>query len=452
MNDSPSGAGVIIAAPSSGSGKTVVTLGLLRHLKRSGVPFASAKAGPDYIDPAFHTAASGRECLNLDVWAMRPDLLMHVATGLAKAHATVICEGVMGLFDGALLEEGSTADLAGQTGWPVVLVIDAGSQGASVGAVLGGFARHRKGFAPIGVIFNRVGSSRHADILTEAAARSVPDMKVLGHIPRQQDLDLPGRHLGLVQAIEHKDLEGFLDRAADIVSSHVDVDALVKLAGPLRDDMSGSAMDSECSIRPFGQRIAVANDEAFAFRYPLVIEGWRKAGADVSFFSPLSDEGPKANADAVYLPGGYPELHGGRLAGNMVFKNGLRSAADRGGLIFGECGGYMVLGQGLVDAGGARHEMTGLLALETSFEARQLHLGYREAVLEKEAAIGSDTIFGKPGARFRGHEFHYASILSEGPGHPLFRVRNAAGEDLGASGQAAGRVLGSFIHLIDRMD
>lgn len=434
--------GLIVAAPGSGSGKTVFTLGLIRHWTRSGLQVASAKVGPDYIDPAFHSAASGRPCLNLDPWAMRPATLVAAAVQLQRAGEVIVCEGVMGLFDGATVDTGSTADLATVSGWPVLLVVDAQAQAASAAAVVRGFATHRPGIGIAAVVFNRVGSERHAALLRAACAASLPQIPVLGCLPRAAGLALPERHLGLVQAIEHPDLASFLDRAADLVAAHVDTGRLRLLAQPGWRGRTAAAAASP-PVPPLGQRIALADDAAFAFRYPLVIEGWRAAGAEIVAFSPLADEPPDVTADAVYLPGGYPELHAGRLAGNRRFLDGLRRAAARA-TVFGECGGYMVIGEGLIDADGARHAMAGLLPLETSFADRRLHLGYRRAEL------CSDGPLGPAGTFFRGHEFHFALTVREGPGAPLFRCADAAGHALGTTGLASGRTLGSFIHIIDR--
>ncbi len=432
--------GLIVAAPASGSGKTLFTLGLLRHLAASGISVASAKTGPDYIDPAFHAAASGRPCVNLDPWAMRPETLAAAARTLSENADLIVCEGVMGLFDGATVTEGSTADLAEITGWPVVLVMDVRAQAASAAAVLRGFAMHRPGVRVAGVVFNRVGGERHADILREACALAVPDIEVLGWLPREPRLALPERHLGLVQAREHPDLETFLEHAAAMIGRHIDVASLQRLADPGR---AGPFAGPVSPIAPLGQRIAVAEDAAFAFSYPLVIEGWRTAGAEIYPFSPLADAAPAADADAIYLPGGYPELHAGTLAANATFMDTLRASADDGATVFGECGGYMVLGDGLVDGAGGRHRMAGLLPLETSFADRRLHLGYRRVTL------ASDCPLGPAGSRLRGHEFHYASIVREDPGHALFQCANAAGLNIGAAGRIAGRVMGSFVHLID---
>ena len=443
--------GLIIAAPASGSGKTVLTLGLLRALRHAGHDVTGAKAGPDYIDPAFHAAASGKPAFNLDPWAMRPDTLAGLVAGASKssdsaAAETVIVEGVMGLFDGVHLPDrpdaGSTADLAAMTGWPVVLVVDAGKQAASVGALVRGFAGHRADVTIAGVIFNRVASPAHEAVLRAATIAAAPDVQLLGSVGRNPALTLPERHLGLIQAGEHEDLERFIDAAAAAVSRAIDLDALVGLAqvcGLSRPDAAAPE-----PLAPLGQRIAVAQDPAFAFSYPATLDGWRAAGAEVLHFSPLANDVPDPAADAIYLPGGYPELHAGTLATADRFMGGLRDAAERGVKIFGECGGYMVLGHGLVDAQGARHAMAGLLPVETSFAERRLHLGYRTARLHRDGPLGP------AGGIFRGHEFHYASILDEQADAPLFEAENARGEDLGPAGALAGSVCGSFIHLIDR--
>ncbi len=432
--------GLILAAPASGQGKTVTTLAIVRALVRSGLRVAVAKTGPDYIDPAFHAAAGGDPCFNLDPWAMRKATLAGLAGRLGAAADIVVCEGVMGLFDGAADGTGSTADLAALTGWPVVLVADVRGQGASAAALLGGFAGHRPDVKLAGAILNRVGGPGHRDMLRAAIAETLPGLPLLGFLPRDAALELPERHLGLVQAAEHPALDAFLDRAGEIAAATIDLDALRQLARPARI----AAATPPVPLRAPGRRIAIARDAAFAFAYASVLDGWRAAGAALSFFSPLDDEAPDGGADAVYLPGGYPELHAGRLAANAGFLGGLRAAAARGAAVFGECGGYMVLGRGLVDAEGARHEMAGLLPLETSFAERRRHLGYRRA------RLAADSPLGPKGTGFAGHEFHYATIAAEGPGTPLFaETADARGVARGPAGLVAGRVAGSFIHLID---
>ena len=405
---------------------------------------AAVKAGPDFIDPSFHALAGGADCPNLDLWAMRPATLAALATGLEAASDLVVCEGVMGLFDGTGPngETGSTAELARITGWPVVLVVDARGQGASVAALLRGFTRHRPDIPVVGVIFNRVGGERHRALLAAAAARHLPDLAVLGALPADPALALSSRHLGLVPAAEAEDAAAVVERAAGWVAAHLDIDRLVGLARPSRL-AGGTAVPG---IPPLGQRVAIARDDAFTFAYPHFLDGWRRAGAELSLFSPLADEPPDARADAVYLPGGYPELWAGRLAAAGRFLAGLRCAAAKSKLVYGECGGYMVLGDGLVDAEGRRHAMAGLLPLEASFAGRRLHLGYREVKLLHNAALGREA------AVFRGHEFHYATVVREGPAAPLWSAADACGADLGCAGLRQGSVFGSFIHLIDRRD
>lgn len=433
--------GLILAAPASGSGKTTLTLALLRHLRRAGRHIASAKAGPDYIDPAFHAAASGKPCFNLDAWAMRHETIAALVAALEREAELVLCEGAMGLFDGAgNAGLGSTGDLAALTGWPVVLVVDVAGQSGSAAALLRGFLSHRPDVPVKGVIFNRVGGPRHAAMLESSVRTALPYLPILGHLPRHAELALPERHLGLVQAAEHPDLDGFLNRAADCVAAAIDLERLVALARP----SSLAALPAAQPLPPLGRRIAVARDTAFAFAYPAMLGGWESAGAALSFFSPLADEAPSAEADAVFLPGGYPELHARAIAGNRRFLSGLRSAAERGVAIYGECGGYMVLGRGLVDAAGARHEMAALLPLETSFAERRRHLGYREARLTAPGPLGA------AGTLFRGHEFHYATIVAEGDGATLFSTADADGVALAATGRRQGAVMGSFLHLVDR--
>src|SRR5215472_12603682 len=407
-------AGLIIAAPASGSGKTLVTAGLLRHLRGHGVSAAPAKAGPDFIDPTYLAMASGRACLNLDVWAMRRATLAGLVAELEAASDHILCEGVMGLFDGTGIdgETGSTADLARLTGWPVPLA---------------------------GVIFNRIAGARHRMVLEAAVARHLPQLACLGALPGDPTLTLPSRHLGLVPAGEREEAERVIDHAAALVGENLDVARLLSLARP--SGLRGAARAP--TVPPLGRRIAVARDDAFCFAYATLINGWRREGAEVRFFSPLANEPPDASADAVYLPGGYPELWADRLAAADAFATGLRHAAADGKPVYGECGGYMVLGEFLIDAKGRRQRMAGLLPLATSFANRRLHLGYRSATLRSSGPLGA------AGTRFRGHEFHYATIVHQGPGDQLLSTTDAAGMDLGACGLRQGAVFGSFVHLVD---
>ncbi len=431
--------GIVVAAPQSGAGKTTVTAGLLRAFARRGLAVQPFKCGPDYIDPAFHAVAAGRPSYNLDTWAMASGTLADLVARPATADIA-IAEGVMGLFDGVpetgQTARGSTADLAALLGWPVVLVLDVAGQAETAAAVAQGCARYRNDVSIAGVILNRVASDRHAALIRPAFERI--GLPVFGALARDDRFSLPERHLGLVQAGEMADIEERLDRLADKVASSVDLEAIRRCAQPSR-----LAAGPTKGLVPPGQRIALARDRAFSFMYPHLLDRWRAAGAEIVVFSPLADEPPAVDADAVWLPGGYPELHAGTLAAAGRFHDGLRALARRSVPIHGECGGYMVLGQGIEDADGRRHAMAGLLRLETSFARRRLHLGYRRARLVASCALG------EAGGEVLGHEFHYASALSSDD-EPLVECRDAAGAAVPEGGGRCGSVSGTFFHFIDR--
>ena len=418
----------LVAATASGSGKTMLTLGLLRAFRNRGLKVASAKVGPDHIDPRFHEAASGRPCLNLDPWAMDRSMVAGLLSGLARDADLVIIEGVMGLFDGPHGARGSTADLAQDLGLPVVLVLDSSHQGQSIVALAQGFINHNPALTFAGVILNRVSSDRHADLLTSSlATHNIP---VLGTVRRSDSLAWPSRHLGLVQAQENQELELFIETTGLAVARETKLDNLLTIGLEIRPE-SVSARQ----LPPLGQKIAVATDVAFSFAYPHILQGWKKAGAEICFFSPLRDETPNPGCDAIFLPGGYPELHAGHLSRSLNFLNTLKSSKA---LIYGECGGFMVLGDALIDASGQSHAMAGLLPLTTSFATRKLHLGYRQLI-----PLGGP--WKKP---LRAHEFHYSTIASEGRTDRLFAASDAAGQDLGIIGLKRGNVMGSYAHII----
>ena len=448
-------AALIVSAPRSGAGKTTLTLGLLAALRRRGINVRAAKSGPDYIDPAFHAAATGAASLNLDSWAMRPALLDALAAEAAREAEMLVIEGAMGLFDGVPGEarrSGAAADLAARFGVPVLLALDVSGQAQSAAAVVAGFVQFDPAVRIAGVVLNRVGSERHSVLVTDAIRRlGVP---VLGAIPRDETLMLPERHLGLVQAREHADLAARLVRLGEMIEKHCDIDAVVAVAKTWMDGTQASEatpfFERLCpamtggevsALPPPGQRIALASDAAFSFVYPHLIAGWRRAGAEIATFSPLADKAPPDDCDVCWLPGGYPELHAGVLAAAQRFCAGLVLFATTR-RVHGECGGYMVLGAGLVDADGARHAMTGLLGHATSFAQRKLHLGYRAARLLAPCPIGAT------GARLRGHEFHHASLIEPGNDAPLAEIGDAQGKPVAEAGSRRGNVSGTFFHVI----
>lgn len=345
----------------------------------------------------------------------------------------------MGLFDGVPGVEGHTgasADIAALLGWPVVLVIDVSGQAQSAAAIALGCMHYDPRIAIAGVILNKVASERHSRLVGQGMARI--GLPVLGSLPREASLILPERHLGLVQAGETQDLHERLEALADAVSAAVDLDALVAVAGATT--MAAPLVSAPALPAP-GRRIAIARDAAFSFVYPHVEAGWRAAGAELAPFSPLADEPPPDGCDACWLPGGYPELHAGRLAGAARFLSGLRDFA-RTRPVHGECGGYMVLGKSLIDADGVGHAMAGLLGVETSFAKRKMNLGYRRAVLQADGPLGP------AGASLTGHEFHYATIVAQGDDPPFAMVTDPHGSQAAPAGSRRGNVTGSFFHAI----
>lgn len=461
--------GFVIAAPRSGSGKTTLTLGLIAALRALGYRVAPAKTGPDYIDTAIHARVAGREAINLDPWAMSPARLAALASAHAEDADLLVVEGVMGLFDGAADGKGSTGDLAAMLGLPVILVVDAERQAQSIAPLVAGFANWRADVTVAGVILNRVASTRHEAMLVSALAQT--GIPFLGAIPRQEVLVLPERHLGLVLPGEVDGFSDFVSHAAQMVANYVDLDRLSSLSAliayplpnpPHKGEGAGVRLGESIApcttlhlppggggweggsqtvstLPPLGQRIAIARDDAFAFLYAHWLKDWREAGAELSFFSPLADEAPAADADAVFLPGGYPELHAARLAASLDFKAGLVAARDRGALIYGECGGYMVLGDTLTDKSGQTHEMAGLLPVSTRIDRPRRVLGYRRLV--HSGALPWPQ-------RLYGHEFHYSSAKpSDAP--PLFAATDALGAALPPMGGVVGRVMGSYAHVID---
>ncbi len=432
--------GLLISAPASGTGKTTLMLGLLRALRDRGLTVQPFKSGPDYIDPAFHTAASGRASFNLDSWAMPAGMIAGIAAQ-GQGADLVLAEGSMGLFDGVATPgatgTGASADIAALMGWPVVLVIDVSGQAQTAAAVAHGLATFRPGVPIAGVVLNRVASPRHEALVR--AGMEQAGITVFGALPKQAGIAVPERHLGLVQAEEHPALEALIAQAAALVTERLDLDALLRAAA--RAFPQGRAQ----RISPPGQRIALARDAAFSFIYPHLLTGWRAAGAEIVPFSPLADQGPDPTADVCWLPGGYPELHAGVLSTADRFRIGIRAFAEARP-VHGECGGYMAMGEALIDKAGTRHRMAGLLGLVTSYAVRKMHLGYRRAKLAQTIpGFAAETCL-------RGHEFHYSTILDQ-PDLPLAAVTDATGAPVAETGSArrqpgGGCSTGTYFHLI----
>ena len=413
----------LIGAPSSDSGKTTLTLALLRLFADRGQKVQPFKCGPDYLDPIHHTRAARRPSVNLDLFMMSP---AHVQALFARHTATAdvaIAEGMMGLFDGVDKAEGSSAAIASLLGLPVLLVVDGRAMAYSAAPLLAGFRQFRPDVKIAGVIFNFVNSDRHYQILRAAAADA--GVEALGYVPRNEAMGLPERHLGLAVSPEH-DYETIIARAAAHVSQTVDIDRLLALTvGPAHTPPPSAP-------RATGrrQRIAVARDEVFNFTYHENLRALADLG-EVVEFSPLRDAAPPA-ADLIYLAGGYPELFLEQLAANESMRHALQAYASGGGRIFAECGGLMYLGQHIIDAAGKRHPMAGVLPVETSMQTRRLTLGYR--------------CVDWAGRTFRGHEFHYSTLTESAPLTSFATVTDARRRAVPTKVYRQGGVFASYVH------
>ncbi|HEX8948771.1 MAG TPA: cobyrinate a,c-diamide synthase [Dissulfurispiraceae bacterium] len=462
--------GVMIAGTHSGCGKTTATLGILAALRRKGLEVQSFKAGPDFIDSGLHRLITGRHSRNLDIWMCGQDeVVATFRTHSADAGISVV-EGAMGLYDGRF----STASLARLLGLPVILVIDAYGMAESAGAVARGFAEYGKQYtenSPLppfdkgkvggfiaGIIFNRVASESHFERLK----KSVRGIPVLGYLPRDPGFEIPHRHLGLVVAEESPLAAENIDRLADAVLKHMDVDAIVGATLCGRPALGSHTGSPPHEINPpspgGGLKIAVAMDKAFCFYYEDNLDTLRAAGAEIIRFSPLAGHGIPEDADAVYIGGGYPELHAEELSGNLPMLASVHEWAESGRPLYAECGGLMYLSKGIHDFDGRFFKMAEVFPFETQMKRGKAHLGYREVFLNR------DCILGPKGALCRGHEFHYSEIKGSNElqitSNELkdknransslslcYSLRDSSGHSLPDEGYCVKKTLASYIHL-----
>lgn len=428
---------LVIAATASGSGKTSITLGLCRALARAGLAVQPFKAGPDYLDPTWLSRAAGTQCCNLDTWMSGAPYVRALCARLAPPRGLALIEGVMGMYDGADAgsDAGSTAELARVLGAPVILVADARGAARSVAATVRGFRDF--GDADIaGVIANRCGSDTHVQMLQQAlASATLPPL--VGAIPDGAWGELPSRHLGLLRADERVS-ERTITALADACEQHVDLQALRHLARqavPLPAAPRESKRKTRC-------RIAVAYDAAFHFYYADNLALLARRGAELVYFSPLRDKTLPHGCGAVIIGGGYPEAHAVHLSRNRSLIRDLRAFAARGGVIYGECGGMMYLGEALIDAAGRKHALAGIIPATTRMRPRLQALGYVQATTLQP------TLLGPAGTELRGHEFRYSEVVAErGDWEPAFAVCDARGAKETIAGYARGRVLASYLHL-----
>ncbi len=425
MTSSSSIPQLLVAAGSSGSGKTTFTLGLLRALKKRGLTVQSFKCGPDYIAPKFHHLATGSSSINLDLFMMSPEHVRAVYARHTQMADAVVIEGVMGLYDGYVRMHGSSAEVARTVGIPTVLLVDARSSAYSVGALLYGFKHFRQDTEVVGVVFNRVASENHYRFLREAAEDA--GVCPLGYIPKAKLLEIPSRHLGLsLEELERMD--ALPEEVAQMLEEHVDLDQLIALCTRPRPKQIEEELPRPASSR----RIAIARDEAFNFIYEENVHRLRAFG-EVVFFSPLRDE-PLPECDLLYLPGGYPEFYLSELSKAEQTRRSIQDHAAAGGKILAECGGMMYLCRAIRDEEGRSYPMCSVLDLEATMEAMRLKLGYRKVY------VG--------GSEWRGHEFHYSSIVAGvGEGETVGHQLTARDESAPTLLYRKGNVLAGYTHL-----
>ncbi len=429
---------IAVAGTHSGSGKTTVTLGIMAALRRKGLTVQGFKVGPDFIDPGHHRTVTGRAAHNLDGWMMQRDANRSIfLRGLWGADAGII-EGVMGLFDGfsGVDETGSTARTAKDLEIPVLLVIDARSMARSAAAVALGFSRFDPELNLAGVVFNRVGSEGHARMLEEAM-EAVPGVRLIGCLPRDENLEIPSRHLGLVTADEHLMGEDGIDRLARWIQAHLDLDQL--LAGAPRFHAVAPSLEGPVAKRI---RIGLARDEAFCFYYMENLRLLEASGAELVPFSPLRDKDIPEGVSGLYLGGGYPELHCEALSANRPMKKAVKAFVQAGGVVYAECGGFMYLMRTIRDLKGRGHRMAGVFPFDAVMENRLRSLGYREITTRRPCLLGP------AGTRVRGHEFHYSRMTDPGEEYDtVYSVTGRLGLEETEEGFSVGTALGSYIHL-----
>lgn len=431
---------LVIAGTHSGVGKTTVTLAILAALAARGRLVQPFKAGPDFIDPGHHSAATGRPSRNLDGWMLGETLNRAIFTRAAADADLSIIEGMMGLFDGSspVNEIGSTAELAKQLDAPVLLVIDGSAMARSAAAMVSGYAKFDPALRLAGVLFNRVSSEGHYKLLKEAVEQET-DVMVVGYLRPDQAVTISDRHLGLLTAMEQRtgELYGLLAKAA---AETVNLDLVEALARSNREVIAVPSPSPAIRDHRRTVRIGVAQDPAFCFYYPDNLELLEAGGAELVKFSPLNDQ-VLPDVDMLYLGGGYPELHGARLAGNVTMRAAIRQFAERGGTIYAECGGMMYLTQAIRDFAGTSHEMVGLFPAEAVMRKSGLIFGYRTLELSQ------DCILGASGATARGHEFHYSTLVPRGTLEYACGLRDAREDAKGSDGLVVNNTLALYTHL-----
>lgn len=392
---------LVIAGTGSGVGKTTLTIGLMAALRNKGYAVQGFKCGPDYIDPSYHTAVTGRVSRNLDSWMLNHDIVKEVFCRGSKDADISVIEGVMGLYDGKspLTNEGSTAEISMILDAPIILVVNCQSMARSAAAVVKGFQCFTPGIQIVGVIANKVGSEGHYKLVKDAIEQecSVP---VLGFLKREDLIEIPERHLGLIPSIERGELEPLFDSLADLVTANIDLDKLMELSTSKPVAYNGSLFPS--TPKPKQVRIAIAKDAAFNFYYPENLELLEAYGAELIYFSPLAGDALPIDADGLYIGGGFPEEFAEQLMRNEDVKSSIVKGITAGLPTLAECGGFMYLTEGIEDTQGNSYAMVGLVPGKVKMQGKLAALGYREIT----GSTGNFLLGSQDHAK--GHEFHYS--------------------------------------------
>ena len=442
----------VIAGTHSGVGKTTVTLSMLAALRRRGLRVQAYKVGPDFIDPGHHRMITGIPSRTLDGWMLSRAYNQHTFWQNLQEKDLGVVEGVMGLFDGydGKSEAGSTAEMAKWLGLPVILVVDASAMARSVAALVHGFRTFDRNLNVAGVVFNRVAGRGHLQYLLEAL-EGVSGVTVLGGLPRNENLLIPERHLGLITPEEHNLTAERVEQLASLCEDNIDVERMLEMSKveSLRskvweaqaNDLNPGTFD--LGLRP-RVRFGVARDEAFCFYYPDNLELLEQAGAELVFFSPLHDPHLPPDLHGLYLGGGYPEVHAEGLASNTTMRQEVKAFIEQGGVVYAECGGFMYLTAGIRDSHARLFPTVGIYPTVARMLPQLAALGYVEVEVERANCLFA-------AGRVRGHEFHYSELEREdfcgGEITSVYQIRKRHSDALRSEGYLYKRCLASYVHL-----
>ncbi|MHC4873598.1 MAG: cobyrinate a,c-diamide synthase [Planctomycetota bacterium] len=430
--------GFVIAGMASGVGKTSVTLGVIKLLSDRGLDVQSFKVGPDYLDPTYHTKILGRQCYNLDPWMSSPEHVKELFAEKTSPDSFAVIEGVMGLFDGKNVrgKNASTSNISRILGLPVILVINAASMSDSVAALVKGYTEFEPDIEIAGIIANFVGSTRHGELLADHLKKhNLPPL--IGAIPKNSIESLDHRHLGLIPADEDSLIKDKVKNIAESLRQNIDIDFLCNLQTEMETPEITAPRSKSTA------KIAVADDEAFNFKYCQNIEALEKEGAEIVRFSPLNDSKLPENISGIYLPGGYPEVFIDKLSANTEMISEIKEFAHQGKAIYAECGGLIYLSESLTDLAENEFEMCGVVPIRTRMLTKLKRLGYREVEIKE------NSLWGDEGTRICGHEYHYSEITKENLNKGEWRkIYLSRGRDIETEqGFYNGNILASYIHL-----